>query len=166
MANTTAEIIAHNTGYAERFDKGGLPARPGRKLAVLTCMDARVMPQDAFGLDIGDAHVIRNAGGRATDDAIRSFIVSHELLDTEEFLVVHHTDCGMNAFTDEKIQRRLGEKYGADASGVRFHTFADLEQSVRDDVAAIRATPFVPESVPVRGFVLDVTTGRLSEVQA
>ncbi len=164
MAGATAQIIEHNAGYAERFDKGSQHVPPAREVAILTCMDARIMPQEVFGIDFGDAHVIRNAGGRATDDAIRSFIISHELLGTKEFLVVHHTDCGMLSFTDEQLQQRLGEKYGTDAGDVHFHTFTDLEQSVRDDVAAVRAVRFLPEDLPVRGFVFDVKTGRLSEV--
>ena len=157
-------ILAANERYAAGFAKGDLPMPPARRLAVLTCMDARIDPAQALGLEEGDAHVVRNAGGRASEDAIRSLVISQQLLGTREVLVVHHTDCGMLTFTNDQLRERLREHLGADASGVDFLPFADLEQSVRDDVAAIRASPLVPDDVAVRGVVYDVRSGRLREV--
>jgi carbonic anhydrase len=116
-----------------------------------------------LGLDIGDAHVIRNAGGRASEDAIRSLIISSILLGTREFVVIHHTDCGMLTFTSQELQERLTEETGADASGMEFLTFADLEESVVEDVHRIRESPFISDDIPVSGFVYDVRTGRLRE---
>jgi carbonic anhydrase len=157
-------ILEANRRYAAGFAQGDLPMPPARRLAVLTCMDARIDPAKALGLAAGDAHVVRNAGGRASDDALRSLVISQQLLGTREVLVVHHTDCGMLTFTNDQLRERLREHLGADASGVDFLPFADLEQSVRDDVAAIRASPLVPDDVAVRGFVYDVRSGRLREV--
>ena len=148
----------HHLGMAGRV------AQPALKLAVLTCMDARIDPEALLGLRPGDAHVIRNAGGRASDDAIRSLIISSRLLGTREFAVVHHTDCGMLTFSNDDLRGKLEAETGADASGIDFLPFGDLQQSVRDDVAAIKASPFIDEDIPVRGFVYDVKTGRLTEV--
>ncbi len=158
------ELLEANERFAEGFEKGDLPMPPARQVAVLTCMDARLHPEGFLGLDIGDAHVIRNAGGRASDDAIRSLIISSKLLGTREFVVIHHTDCGMLTFTSQELQKRLTEETGADASGIEFLTFADLEESVVEDVRAIRESPFVAEDIPVSGLVYDVRTGRLMEV--
>ena len=157
-------VLAANDRYAGAFAQGDLPMPPARRLAVLTCMDARIDPAQALGLAEGDAHVVRNAGGRAREDAIRSLVISQQLLGTREVLVVHHTDCGMLTFTNDQLRERLREHLGADASGVDFLPFADLEQSVRDDVATIRASPLVPDDVAVRGVVYDVRSGRLREV--
>ena len=159
------EVLAANERYAAGFAKGDLLAAPARRLAVLACMDARLDPAKALGLEEGDAHVIRNAGGRASADALRSLIISQQLLGTTEVVVIHHTDCGMLTFGDEELRRRLQERFGADASGLDFLPFADLAQSVRDDVAAIRASPFIPEEIPVSGFIYDVRTGRLQPVE-
>src|SRR3954462_12905036 len=137
----TEEFLDANAAYASTFTKGDLPMPPGRKTAVLVCMDARIDPAKALGLQEGDAHVIRNAGGRASDDALRSLIISYKLLGTREFLVIHHTDCGMLTFTSEQLQSMLKQDTGADASSIDFLTFSDLEQSVRDDVAKIKASP-------------------------
>ncbi len=158
------ELIEANRRFAEGFDKGDLPMPPARHVALLTCMDARLHPEKFLGLEIGEAHVIRNAGGRASGDAIRSLIISTKLLGTREFVVIHHTDCGMLTFTSEELQKRLTEETGADASGIDFLTFADLEESVRDDVRRIRESPFIPDEVPVSGFVYDVRTGQLQQV--
>jgi len=147
----------------EGFEKGDLPMPPARQVAVLTCMDARLHPERFLGLDIGEAHVVRNAGGRASDDAVRSLIISSKLLGTREFVVIHHTDCGMLTFTSQELQKRLTEETGADAS-IEFLTFADLEESVVEDVRRIRESPFVADDIPVSGFVYDVRTGRLKEV--
>lgn len=160
----TDGLIHANEEFAQGFDKGDLPAPPARQVAVLTCMDARLHPERFLGLDIGDAHVIRNAGGRASDDAIRSLIISSHLLGTNEYLVIHHTDCGMLSFSNEQLQRRLTEGTGQDASHIDFLPFTDLEQSVRDDVERIRQSPFIPDGVTVRGFIYDVRSGRLSPV--
>ncbi len=158
------EFLAANQRYAAGFDKGGLPLPPARQVAVLVCMDARIDPAKALGLAEGDAHVVRNAGGRASDDALRSLAISHELLGTREVVVIHHTDCGMLTFTNEQIRQRLQDRLGADASGIDFLPFGDLEQSVRDDVAAIRSSPLIPDDVAVSGFVYDVRTGHLRRV--
>ena len=158
------EFLAANERYAAGFDKGDLPLPPARRVAVLVCMDARIDPAKALGLAEGDAHVIRNAGGRASDDALRSLAISHELLGTREVVVVHHTDCGMLTFTNDQIRQRLRDRLGADASGIDFLPFGDLDQSVRDDVATIRSSPLVPDEVAVSGFVYDVRSGRLRRV--
>jgi carbonic anhydrase len=159
------ELVAANESYASGFKKGNLPMPPGRHVAVLTCMDARLDPAKFLGLNEGDAHVIRNAGGRASPDAIRSLIISHKLLGTREFLVIHHTDCGMLTFTNEQLRERLRREHGADASAIDFLPFANLDESVRQDLRTIRSSPFIPKDIPVSGFVYDVRTGRLREVK-
>jgi carbonic anhydrase len=158
------EFIQANGQYAKRFDKGGLPMPPARKVAVVTCMDARILPSRVLGLEEGDAHVIRNAGGRA-QDALRSLIISQQLLGTREVAVIHHTDCGMLTFKNEDLRARVKRELAADASGIDFLPFSDVEKSVRDDVAALRDSPFIARDVPIRGFVYDVRTGRLTEVR-
>jgi carbonic anhydrase len=157
------EVLAANENYAAGFQKGDLPMPPGRKLAVVACMDARLDPARALGLEEGDAHVIRNAGGRAAD-ALRSLVISQQLLGTNEVLVIHHTDCGMLTFDNATLHGICQERLGADASSIDFLPFGDLEQSVRDDVEIIRSSPLIPDEVTVRGFVYDVTTGKLQEV--
>ncbi len=159
------ELLAANSRYADRFDTGDLPMPPGRHVAILTCMDARLLPASFLGLEEGDAHVIRNAGGRASGDALRSLIISYKLLGTREFLVIHHTDCGMLTFENDQLQQQLRRDTGADASGINFLAFSDLEQSVRDDVKTIRDSPLIPDEIPVSGYVYDVRTGRLREVK-
>jgi len=160
----TDELVQANQTFAESFNQGDLPMPPARNVAVVTCMDARLHPSKFLGLAMGDAHVIRNAGGRASDDAIRSLIISSRLLGTNEYLVIHHTDCGMLTFSNDDLRGKLQQETGADASGIDFLPFSDLEQSVRDDVQRIKSSPFIPKDVRVRGFVYDVRTGRLSEV--
>ena len=161
------EFTAAKEKYAAGFAKGDLPMPPGRKVAVLVCMDARIDPARALGLEEGDAHVIRNAGGLA-GDAIRSLAISQELLGTREIVVIHHTDCGMLTFTNEVICDRLGQSLGSEANAAAlkldFQPFPDLEQSVRDDLELIRNSPLLRKDVPVTGFVYDVKTGRLNEV--
>jgi carbonic anhydrase len=157
------EIRAANDAYAAGFTKGDLPMPPGRKLAVVACMDARLDPAKALGLQEGDAHVIRNAGGRAAD-ALRSLVISQQLLGTNAIVVVHHTDCGMLTFDNATLHGICQERLGADASDVDFLPFADLEQSVRDDMDVIRSSPLIPKDIPVYGFVYDVKTGKLDEV--
>ncbi len=158
------ELLEANRRFAGGFDKGDLPMPPARHVAVLTCMDARLHPEKFLGLDIGDGHVIRNAGGRASGDAIRSLIISTKLLGTREFVLIHHTDCGMLTFTSEELRRKLTEETGADASDIDFLTFADLEESLREDVRGIRESPFIPDDILVSGFIYDVRTGELKEV--
>lgn len=159
------ELLAANERYAAAFTKGDLPMPPGRHVAVLVCMDARLHPEKFLGLDEGDAHVIRNAGGRASDDALRSLIISYKLLGTREFLVIHHTDCGMLTFTNDQLRDILRNDLNADASGIDFLPFSDLDESVREDVQAIRSSPLIPDDISVSGFVFDVKTGRLREVR-
>jgi carbonic anhydrase len=154
------EIRNANERYAGDFQKGDLPMPPGRRFAVVTCMDARLDPAKFLGLDEGDAHVIRNAGGIVTDDALRSLVISHHLLGTQEVLVIAHTDCGMLTFTDEELRERLG----SDADGVDFHSFPELEERVRQSVASVRESPLLPESFDAAGYVYDVRSGRLDQV--
>jgi carbonic anhydrase len=156
------QTIDANNRYADGFRKGTLPMPPGRRLAIVVCMDARIDPARAFGLEEGDAHVIRNAGGRIAD-ALRSLAISQTLLGTEEVMIVHHTDCGMLTFTDESLRATLRER-GVDADDVAFLPFIDVEESVRADLAAYERSPLVRHDVPVRGFVYDVRTGRVHEV--
>jgi carbonic anhydrase len=155
-----------NRAFAERFDAGTLETAPARSLVVLTCMDARLDPARFCGLALGDAHVIRNAGGRASDDAIRSLIISSRLLGTNEFVVIHHTECGMLTFTDDDLRAELVRVTGADASDLEFLPFSDLEQSVREDVDRIRHDRFLPPAAVVSGHIYDVRTGELREVVA
>lgn len=156
------EFLQANAGYAAGFTKGHLPLPPARKVAVVACMDARLDPAKALGLEEGDAHVIRNAGGRA-HDALRSLVISQQLLGTREIVVIHHTDCGMLTFSDAQLREQVKQKLGADTD-IAFLSFADLDASVRDDLAAIRGSKLLLDGVPVRGFVYDVKDGRLREV--
>jgi carbonic anhydrase len=183
MSTIVQDVLAANQSYAAGFgDKGALPMPPGRRFAILTCMDARLDPAKFAGLQEGDAHVIRNAGGRASDDAIRSLVISYKLLGTREWFVIHHTDCGMLTFTDDVMAGLLGQSLktaSVDASGwhdsgegpgspegqfINWLTIANLEQSVVDDVRRIRAHPLVPSDIPIYGYVYDVKSGRLVEV--
>jgi carbonic anhydrase len=164
MTPVLDDLIEANDVFARSFDAGALAAPPARRLAVLVCMDARIDPARAIGLDLGDAHVIRNAGGRASDDAIRSLIISSRLLGTREFVVVHHTDCGMLTFSNDDLRARLRKESGVDASGIDFLPFDDLEGSVRDDIDRIRSSPFVDPSIPVSGWIYDVKRGTIREV--
>jgi carbonic anhydrase len=158
------EFQKANDAYASSFSKGNLPMPPGRHVVVLTCMDARLDPARFLGLEEGDAHVIRNAGGRASDDALRSLTISEQLLGTNEVVVIHHTDCGMLTFSNEDLRKKLKQELNADAEHIDFLPFKDLEQSVRDDVAAIKNSPFIPENIAVSGFIYDVRSGRLLPV--
>ncbi len=158
------ELLKANEHYAASFDRSSLTAPPARKLAVVVCMDARLTVEEFLGLRTGDAHIIRNAGGIVTEDALRSLIISHKLLGTREFLVINHTDCGMLTFKDEDLRRRLAEETGADASELEFHAFDNLEANVRAQVQKIKDSPFIADDVVVRGLIYDVKTGRLREV--
>lgn len=163
--SVTDEFLVANADYAGSFTKGDLPLPPARKTAVLVCMDARIDPAKSLGLEEGDAHVIRNAGGRASDDAIRSLVISYQLLGTREFVVIHHTDCGMVTFTNDQLREKINNELGADASDIDFLPFSDLPLSVRQDLETIRTSPLIPDDIPVRGFIYDVTTGALTEVE-
>jgi carbonic anhydrase len=157
------ELVQANAEYATTFDRGDLPMPPGRRLAVVTCMDARIIPSRALGLEEGDAHVIRNAGGRARD-ALRSLVISQRLLGTNEIAVIHHTDCGMLTFTNRSLHAKVKQDLGADSTAIDFLPFSDVEESVREDVEFLLSSPLIPRDVPIRGFVYDVRTGRLNEV--
>ena len=155
------EFLTANQAYARSFTAGDLPMPPARKVAVLTCMDARLHPETLLGLAVGDAHVIRNAGGRASEDAIRSLVISERLLGTTEIVVIHHTDCGMLTFTNTDLAQRIHDDLGVDVGDRDFLPFPDLEQSVRDDVARLRASPLIPKDIPIAGAVYDVQTGTM-----
>jgi carbonic anhydrase len=160
--SVTDDLLAHNARYAESFS-GPLPLPPAKGVAVLACMDARLDVYRILGLREGEAHVIRNAGGVVTDDGIRSLAISQRLLGTKEIILIHHTDCGMLTFTDDGFKRSIEEDTGIRPTWAA-EAFPDAEQDVRQSVARIRASPFVPEKGSVRGFVFDVATGRLDEV--
>ena len=162
MSNTD-ELLTNNQAYAAGFDKRDLPARPGRNLAVVTCMDARIHVYAALGLSEGDAHVIRNAGGAVTDDTIRSLAISQRLLGTDEIILIHHTDCGMLTFTDDEFKATIEADTGIRPQWA-VEAFSDLDRDVRQSIARIRASPFIPHKHSVRGFVYEVETGRLREV--
>lgn len=183
MSQVLDEVLAANAAYAASFgDKGKLPMPPGRHFAVLTCMDARLDPAKFAGLAEGDAHVIRNAGGRASDDAIRSLVISYKLLGTREWFVIHHTDCGMEFFTDEVMRGLLANSLETAALGengfydvgtgpgstegdyIDWLTIRDQVQSVIADVRRIRRHPLVPSRIPIYGYIYDVKSGRMVEV--
>jgi len=185
MPNVLKEVLSANATYAASFGpKGNLALPPARRFAILTCMDARLDPAKYAGLSEGDAHVIRNAGGRASDDAIRSLVISYKLLGTREWFVIHHTNCGMEFFTDALMRdllarsletaelspqgfRDVGKGPGStEAQFVDWLTIADSAQAVVDDVARIRRHPLVPKSIPTYGYIYDVKTGKLVEVAA
>jgi carbonic anhydrase len=182
MSKILTEVLKANEGYVSTFDKGHLPLPPARGFAILTCMDARLDPAKNTGLSEGDAHVTRNAGGRASDDAIRSLVISHKLLGTQEFFVIHHTDCGMQLFDNQIMGDLLSQSLDTatiDASGwhdvgqgpgstdgkyINWLTFKDNERSVLEDVLRIRNHTLVPNYIPIYGFIYDVKTGKLVEV--
>jgi len=158
-----ADLLRANARYAAEFDASELQVRPLKQLAILTCMDSRFTAQGVMGLGLGDAHVIRNAGGRVTEDAIRSLVLSAALLGTRACIVIHHSDCGLFGRSDEELRQRVAEVAGARAP-FGFLPFHDLEQSVRDDVEALRASPYFPPDYEVIGLTYDVRTGRLQPV--
>ena len=161
--STTDELLANNEKYVAVFDKGDLPLPPGKKTAVVACMDARLNVYGALGLQEGDAHVIRNAGGVITDDEIRSLAISQRLLGTEEIILIHHTDCGMLTFKDDDFRRQIQDDTGIKPQWAP-ESFGDLEEDVRQSKARIESSPFVPNKGSIRGFIYDVDTGRLQEV--
>ena len=157
-------LIDRNKEFVSKFRHGEAAGAPAQHLAVLTCMDARIHVSKALGLDIGDANLIRNAGGRASDDAIRSLVIATELLSANEIAVMHHTDCGMLKFTNDDLRTKLSSERGVDASGIDFLPFADVEQSVRDDLATLAASPLLADGIEVTGWIYDVKTGTISPV--
>ncbi len=159
----TDDLLKNNENYAATFANGDLPTAPAKKLAVLACMDARLDVHRILGIEEGDAHIIRNAGGVVTDDAIRSLVISQRLLGTEEILLVHHTDCGMLRFKDDELKRQIEQEIGI-RPAFALEAFSDLQEDVRQSIARIEASPFIPRKSRIRGFVYDVATGRLSEV--
>src|SRR4051812_42598195 len=161
--SATDELLSNNEAYASSFDKADLPLPPAKKLAVVACMDARIVVSRILGLDEGDAHVIRNAGGVVTDDAIRSLAISQRLLGTEEIVLIHHTDCGMLTFTDDELRHQIEDDTGVKPTWAA-ESFRDLDQDVRQSINRIRTSPFIPRKDNVRGFVYEVETGRLREV--
>ena len=161
--SVTDELIANNAAYVESFGSGDLPMPPGKRVAVVACMDARLNVYGALGLKEGDAHVIRNAGGVVTDDEIRSLAISQRLLGTEEIILIHHTDCGMLTFTDDEFKRGIQDDTGIKPEWAA-ESFADVDEDVRQSMARIQASPFIPLKGSVRGFVFDVADGSLREV--
>ena len=163
--SVTDEVLKANEAYAKSFTLGNLPMPPARKLAVVACMDARLVVSKILGLKEGEAHVIRNAGGVITEDALRSLLISHHLLGTQEFVIINHTDCGMLTFKDDDLRRKLEKQTGTSVVVPNyFYAFPDLENNVRQQVQKLKAHPWVPKQIPVRGFVYDVKTGRLRQV--
>ena len=161
--SSTDDLLANNETYAASFDKSDLPVPPAKKVAVVACMDARLNVYGALGLSEGDAHVIRNAGGVVTDDAIRSLAISQRLLGTEEIVLIHHTGCGMLTFTDDEFLGSIEQETGIKPAWSA-ESFTDLEGDVRQSIARVKASPFLPHKDAVRGFVYEVETGRLREV--
>ncbi len=164
--NVFDELMEHNRDYAKRFELGHLQTPPVKKLVILTCMDSRMDLEQLLGLRVGDAHMIRNAGGLATDDAIRSLMLSTHLLGTRSIAVIQHTQCGLMSITDEEFRWRLSTETGRDASQLQFHAFRDIDKSVAENVLRIRKDPFLPKQIQVRGYAYDVKTGALREVDA
>jgi carbonic anhydrase len=163
--SVTDEVLKANEAYAQSFTLGHLPMPPARKLAIVACMDARLTVSQLLGLKTGEAHIIRNAGGIVTEDALRSLIISHHLLGTQEFMIINHTDCGMLTFKDDDLRSRLQHQTGmAAVAPVAFHAFSNVEENVRQQIQKVKAHPWVPRHISVRGFVYDVKTGRLKEV--
>ena len=162
---TIDELVDNAKSYASNFDRGELALPPAKRVAIVACMDARLNPYGLLGLEEGDAHVIRNAGGVVTDDEIRSLAISQRLLGTEEVMLIHHTDCGMLTFGDDDFRRQLQDDTGIKAEWAA-ETFSDLDEDVRQSIARIKASPFIPRKDQVRGFVYDVHSGELREVTA
>jgi carbonic anhydrase len=161
--SVTDELLRNAEAYADGFDKGDLPMPPGRKVAIVACMDARLNPYGLLGLQEGDAHVIRNAGGVITDDEVRSLAISQRLLGTEEIVLIHHTDCGMLTFTDDEFKKSIQDETGIKPEWAA-EAFPDVDEDVRQSLARVNASPFIPKKDSVRGFVYEVETGKLREV--
>jgi carbonic anhydrase len=161
---TIDQLLDNAEAYADSFDRGELPLPPAKRIAVVACMDARLNPYGLLGLEEGDAHVIRNAGGVITDDEIRSLAISQRLLGTEEIMLIHHTDCGMLTFDDDEFRRQVQDDTGIKPEWAA-EAFSDLDEDVRQSIARIKASPFIPRKDQIRGFVYDVHSGRLREVK-
>jgi carbonic anhydrase len=161
--SVTEELLHNNVAYAESFEKGDLPLPPARGVAVVACMDARLDVHKILGLEEGDAHVIRNAGGVITDDEVRSLTISQRLLGTREIILIHHTDCGMLTFKDDELKAQIHQEVGMKPH-FSMESFSDLEEDVRQSAARIQASPFISHKESVRGFIYEVETGRLREV--
>lgn len=161
--SVTDDLIRNNEAYSRSFNKGQLPMPPAKHVAVLACMDARLDVHKILGLQEGEAHVIRNAGGVATDDAIRSLVISQRLLGTKEIILIHHSDCGMLTFKDDEVKGQIEKETGIRPQ-FALEAFSNLEADVEQSIARIKASPFIPDKTSVRGFVYDVKTGRLNEV--
>jgi carbonic anhydrase len=161
--STTDELLRNNAAYAASFQAGDLPLPPAAQVAVVACMDARLHPYGVLGLSEGDAHIIRNAGGVVTDDAIRSLTISQRLLGTREIILIHHTDCGMLTFNDDDVKAAIEKDTGL-RPPFALEAFPDLDEDVRQSIRRIQASPFIPNKESVRGFVYDVRTGQLREV--
>jgi carbonic anhydrase len=162
--SVTDELLQNAEKYAADFDRGSLPLPPAKRVAIVACMDARLNPYGLLGLSEGDAHVIRNAGGVITDDEIRSLSISQRLLGTEEIILIHHTDCGMLTFSDDDFRNDLQKEIGIKPEWAA-EAFQDLEEDVRQSIARIKASPFIPRKDAVRGFIYDVAKGTLDEVR-
>ena len=163
----TDELLQANERYAQGFNQGQLAMPPARRVAIVACMDARLTIEPMLGLKTGDAHIIRNAGGIVNDETVRSLLISHYLLGTQEFLIINHTDCGMLTFKDEDLMRRLEKETGTAAVAPQyFHAFPNLEENVQRQIQRLRSHPWIPEQIAVRGFIYDVKTGKLREVKA
>jgi carbonic anhydrase len=159
------ELLAANARYAETFPGTHLTAAPSRQIVILTCMDARIDNFDAFGLAVGDAHILRNAGGRVTDDVIRSLLLSSDVLGTRYVAVIHHTQCGLLGTTNEAIRDRIRDDRGVDASAIDFDPIPDLDESVRTDIARLEGSPLLRKDLAFAGFVYDVANGRMRPVE-
>jgi carbonic anhydrase len=163
--SVTDEVLAANVGYARDFKLGHLPMPPARKLAIVACMDARLTIEPILGLKTGEAHIIRNAGGIVTEDALRSLVISQQLLGTNEVVIINHTDCGMLTFKDDELRSKLHAQTGtATVAPSMFHAFSNLEENVREQIQKVASHPWIPKHIPVRGFLYDVKSGRLTEV--
>ncbi|HEY7535367.1 MAG TPA: carbonic anhydrase [Thermodesulfobacteriota bacterium] len=159
------EALKANEEYAKKFALGNLATPPARKLAVVACMDARMNIEQMLGLKPGDAHIIRNGGGAVSEDALRSLLISHYELGTQEFMIIEHTGCGLMTFKDEEMRAKLQKKTGTSAvAPMHFHTFSNLEENLREQIQKVKSHPWVPKNISVRGFIYDVKTGRLNEV--
>jgi len=160
------ELLKANERFVKNFNLGNLAVQPRRRVAVLACMDSRILFERCLGLEPGDAHMIRNAGGIATEDALRSLIVSHHLLDTQEFIIINHTDCGLLKVREYELRAHLTSKMGTIASEPsHFCGFDDLEANLRQQVIRVKSHPWIPKHIPVRGFIYDVKTGELREIE-
>ena len=161
------KTIEANQRYSQNFSLGELPIPPARKLAIVACMDARLTVEQFLGLKTGDAHIIRNAGGIVSEDALRSLIISHYLLGTQEFMIINHTDCGMMTFKEEDLRKKLQQETQTSVIAPNaFHCFEKLEENVREQILKVKSHPWIPKHIPVRGFIYDVRTGQLNEVTA